>query len=210
MKKLGDVRIAGSKTVDDWIALRKELIVGGILSKWEEAFSAYFYERLFTRYLEPIRTLQNNKMLQGEGFAIMSVQCSLIEFLASTIKGCNYRYPRKGTPPPGPHEYSNSSQLFVDFLTQTLPFSKDFSKDLARDFYEGVRCGLLHEARTKNGWMIWANGPKGTVVDRNEKIVYRNNFQDALLEFVTRYKGALASEIPLQKAFIRKFNSLCQ
>lgn len=34
---------------------------------------------------------------------------------------------------------------------------------LAQDFYEGVRCGLLHEARTKNDRTIKAEGPTGTL-----------------------------------------------
>jgi hypothetical protein len=208
MKNIGDIQIAGSKTVDDWKAFQKELIVGGIQAQWVEAFDGYFYKRLSLRYLEPIRVLQDNGTFQGEGFAIMAIQCSLIEFLASTIEGCNYRYTHKG--PLGPHEYSNSSQLFTNFLTQRLPFNKEFPEALARDFYEGVRCGLLHEARTKNGWTISADGPKGTIVDLREKIVYRNNFQEALLTFIKWYKGALPLEIALQEAFIRKFDSLCR
>ena len=27
---------------------------------------------------------------------------------------------------------------------------------VANDFYEAMRCGLLHEARTKGKWVIWS------------------------------------------------------
>jgi hypothetical protein len=47
--------------------------------------------------------------------------------------------------------------LIISFLMTRTPFKEDFkTENMARDFYEGVRCGLLHEARTKNGWTIWA------------------------------------------------------
>ena len=56
----------------------------------------------------------------------------------------------------GTYEYSSSSDIFISFLTNRMPFKDEFNKDQARDFYISVRCGLLHEARTKNGWTIWA------------------------------------------------------
>jgi hypothetical protein len=107
------------------------------------------------------------------------------------------------------HEYSNSSDLFVRFLSTRTPFSKDFDAQLAREFYENVRCGLLHEARTKGGWTIWAKGPVGTLVSAANKVVYRDNFHSGLLEFIEWYKSALVADVSLQEAFLRKFDSLC-
>ena len=69
---------------------------------------------------------------------------------------------------------------------------------------------FLHEARTKGGWRIWAKSPAATVVSAAPKIVYRDDFHAALLEFIEWYKGALPSDKALQEAFIRKFDSLCQ
>ena len=85
----------------------------------------------------------------------------------------------------------------------------DFKTEIAaRDFY-GVRCGLLHEARTKNGWTIWAKSSDGKTADPNQKVMYRDDFQTGLLAFVDCYKGALTTDKTLQEAFIRKFDSLC-
>jgi hypothetical protein len=211
-KTPGDIYIAGSKTVDDWNAFKSTLTVGGDPTVWLKAFDDYFHERLSLRYLGPIKILQDNGSLQGEGFSIAAIQCSLIEFLESTVQGISYHYRprRKGSPSPGPYEYSDSGDLFVQFLCRRQPFMKDFSRPLARDFYEGVRCGLLHEARTKKGWTIWAKGPIGTVANGQEKIMYRDNFQDALLKFIEWYKSTLPSNTSLQEAFVRKFDSLCQ
>ena len=209
MNTSGDVYIAGSKTVTDWQALRRKLMLTCDPDLWHEAFHSYFLERLSLRYLDPIKVIQENGTFQGEGFSIVAIQCTLIEFLESTFKGLSYRYLRSGERL-GQYEYSNSRDLFMSFLCGRRPFIKEFDGQLAQDFYGGVRCGLLHEARTKNGWSIWAEGPSGNVISATAKIVYRNNFQAALLEYIDWYKGALLSDVLLQEAFIRKFDSLCE
>ena len=159
---------------------------------WEEAAKDYFDRRISLRYLHPIKAIQDHGNFQGEGFSIVAIQCSLIEFLEATVQGISYRYLRGGGRL-GPYEYSKSSALFVNFLTVRQPFVNDFNQQVAQDFYEGVRCGLLHEARTKQGWTIWGKGPSGrsSVIDATQKSVYRNNFQSALQKFVDWYKQSL-------------------
>lgn len=209
-KTIGDTHIAGRLTTDDWKVFRAELIPGGDKSAWERAFQDYFHTRLSFRYLDPIKVLQENGTFQGEGFSIAAIQCSIVEFLESTVQGKSYRFLRRGDPPLGPHEYSSSSDIFISFLLNRAPFDKDFKDEpTARDFYEGVRCGLLHEARTKNGWTIWAKNSNGQTADTNQKVMYRDNFQTGLLTFVDWYKRLLPTEQPLQEAFLRKFDSLC-
>jgi hypothetical protein len=205
-----DVFIAGRRTIKDWKAFRPTLIPGGDPKPWEKAANDYFDARLVSRYLTPIETLQQSGSQRGEGFSIVAVQCSLIEFLESTVQGTSYRYVprRKGVPPLGQYEYSSSGDIFVSFLVNRPPFKNDYTEDIARDFYESVRCGLLHEARTKNGWTILAKNSGGQTIDANRKIIYRDNFQTALLAFVEWYKGALPSDCALQEAFLRKFDSL--
>jgi hypothetical protein len=203
------VYIAGWKTPDEWRAFRATLVVGADPGRWHAAFADYFQTRLRLRYLNPIRILQENGTFQGEGFSILVIQCSLIEFLESTVQGLTYRHPRQGEKL-GPHEYSASGALFRNFLCQRQPFAAQFDQQLADDFYVGVRCGLLHEARTKNGWRVWAVGPAAQLVDRARKIVYRDNFQTALADFIAWYGAALQSDPDLQAAFIRKFDSLCE
>lgn len=209
MKTIGDIYISGSKTTDDWNAFKTTLVPGADPAGWATAFGEYFYGRLSARYLDPIKVLQDNGTLQGEGFSIAAIQCSLIEFLESTVQGKSYRSLRGG-PPLGPHEYSRSGDMFESFLANRAPFNSEFNAAMAHDFYEGVRCGLLHEARTKNGWVIWANhGSRIIDATGPQKILYRDDFQKALLEFVAWYKSVLISDSAIQEAFIRKFDSLC-
>lgn len=127
---------------------------GGNADIWAEAFDKFLLSRLRSRYLKPIATVRDNGEWEGEGFTIVSIQCALIEFLAVTRAGKNYRHRN----PQPPHEYQNSDELFVNFLFQTAPFDKQFSKGQAEDFYTNARCALLHEAMTKNGWVVWVTG----------------------------------------------------
>lgn len=199
--------IAGRKTPTDWYATRDGLSVGNP-ENWHQAFVDFFETRLYLRYLHPIRVLQDSGISQGEGFSIVAIQCSLIEFLESTAQGTNYRYASRRDPL-GPYEYSSSQDVFVSFLRSRAPFSATFDDASAQDFYAGVRCGLLHEARTKNGWRIWAESLHGIVANIAQRIVYRNNFQAALLQYIQTYGERLPHEPQLQEAFVRKFNDLC-
>ncbi|MEI9416132.1 hypothetical protein [Mesorhizobium sp. Cs1321R2N1] len=194
--------IAPGKTKDDWTKFAKQLVPGGDASIWAEAFDKFLLGRLRSRYLKPIALVRDKGEWEGEGFTIVSIQCALIEFLAATRAGKNYRHKRAQPP----HEYQNSRELFVDFLFQTAPFDKLFSKGDAEDFYSNVRCALLHEARTKNGWIIWVTGT--IAIDRQKKIVYRDSFQGVIEGYINNYGIALTADASLQEAFLRKFNDL--
>ena len=253
--------IAGRNKRADWLALRERLIRGDE-DAWVAAFADFFKTRLELRYLHPIKLLQQHGTLQGEGFSIAAIQCSLIEFLESTAKGLrkrcinpswifqrppsekrsfpmackisdlwslilaahpcaagnaeyfsvslNYRYIAKGQKL-RPYEYSNSKELFVAFLRTREPFSETFNEDdTARDFYTSVRCGLLHEARTKNGWKVWAGSEEGPVANVPSKTLYRDGFQSALLQYIQHYGIILQEDAAYKCAFIRKFDALCE
>jgi hypothetical protein len=194
--------IAPGKTKDDWTKFAKQLVPGGDADIWAEAFDKFLLGRLRSRYLKPIAMVRDKGEWEGEGFTIVSIQCALIEFLAATHAGKNYRH--KNAQPL--HEYQNSRELFVDFLFQTAPFDKLFSNGDAGDFYSNVRCALLHEARTKNGWIIWVTGT--IAIDCQKKIVYRDSFQGVIEGYINDYGIALTADASLQEAFLRKFNDL--
>lgn len=202
--------IAGKRTATHWRQFRTILTNSADAAAWEKAFSDYFHARVSSRYLDPIRLLQQKRTLIGEGFSILAIQCTLVEFFESTIEGKNYRFRRKRDPQLGPYEYMDSGNLFTRFLVTAHPFHKTFDTVLARDFYQNVRCALLHEARTKNGWTVLAKPRGHGLIDAQNKIVYRDNFQAALEEFISWYGAALPRDRNLQEAFIRKFDSLAE
>ena len=202
--------IGGSKTCGNWREFRGSLIPGGHQAPWKAAFVDYFRPRLQLRYFDSIELLKRLGSNQGEGFSIAAIHCTLIEFLESTVQGINYRHVQRDADL-GLNEYRKSGPVFVAFLTKREPFKQCFRNDaLGWKFYTNVRCGLLHEARTKSGWRILANGPSDTIANTDDHILYRNNFHAAVLRFIEWYRVALVSDILLQKAFVRKLDDLCE
>ena len=206
------MKIAGTHTVADWITLNANLEPGKGPDNWKQAYEDFFKQRLEKRYFKPIRLLIEQGGKEGEGFAIVALQCSLIEFLASSLEGSSYKNcPTKADrAKSGRHEYYDCNDLFIRFLSSAIPFKDHFSVRQAGKFYKYVRCALLHEARTKGGWKIRAGGNSYTPIDVKKKIVYRDNLQSAFEEFVRWYGENLPNCHKLQEAFIRKFDSLCQ
>ena len=145
--------IAGSKTPKDWYLLKQRLIENSCEKTWKQALNEYFLKRLNLHYLNPIKVLQRHGTFSGEGFSILAILCTLIEFLESTVKGFKYRFLKSGEKL-DKFEYSKSSKLFIDFLCNREPFNKEFNSTLAMEFYINIRCGLLHEAQTKNRWRV--------------------------------------------------------
>jgi hypothetical protein len=207
------MKISGKYTDVQWHAFKSQLKPGKNPDLWEEAFQKFFLERLRTRYFDPIQTLINLKKFDGVGFSVTALQCSLLEFLESTYQGKTYKY--RANPknePLAEDEYDKSCVMFTNFLKDREPMKSIFTPALAKDFYQSVRCGLLHEARTKNGWKIKANSKSGDVIEKDGKqtILYRNDFQRALVESVDFYKSELLHNKKLQEAFIRKIDGLCK
>ena len=200
----GEDYIAGWKTRTDWQALKTRLRNG--TASWDEAYRDYYRERLDRRYLHPIKVMQDNGTFSGEGFAIAALQCTLIEYLEATEQGVNYVFRNAHS---DQHQYSKSGDLFVSFLTNRRPFNTTFTTQAAaEDFYSSVRCGLLHEARTKNGWRIWGHALQSQIADVQNKILDRDNFQTALMEYIEEYGVRLNGDAALQAALVRKFDAL--
>ena len=203
-----DLQIAGTRTAKYWTNRKAELESPNCCAAlWEKTFDEFFMERLASRYLQPIKSIQTNGDSSGEGFAIVTIQCAVIEFLAATKIGKNYRYVHNGDPKLNDFEYDKSKMLFIGFLTKEKPFSGWLAdKKHAEDFYSNVRCGLMHEASTKGGWRISAM--TGQAIDPANKIIHRDDLQTAIQDFIDDYRKLLLADKPVQEAFIRKFDHL--
>jgi hypothetical protein len=204
--------IAGQHTVKQWKTLKAQLDSNPQAALWEQAFEQFHITRVNTRYLEPMRTIQKHLPNDlGEGFAIAALFCSLVEFLESTEQGLKYVH---GKANPANYEYRNSGDLFQKFLNKRSPFDKLVTPaSLAKDFYEAMRCGLLHEARTKGKWVIWSvpSGGKLIYQDPTGKIVvFRNEFVPALEKYFADYRARLLADAATQEAFVRKWDWLCE
>lgn len=189
----------------DWKRLKPAIQANRSSDTWAWVFENILRTRLSTRYLEPIRRMDGPSI--GEGFAMLTVQCALIEFLAALRKGWNFQHAygeKDGTN----YLYGNSSGLFIDFLRKEVPFNQFFSKATARSFYTKIRCGLVHEAQTKDGWRVWKGDESRPLIDHRQKVIYRARMSHYIDEYLETYGAELTASHELQDAFIRKFDYL--
>ncbi len=130
------------------------------------------------------------------------------------------------------YEYRESQKMFTSLLKTASIFKDIFWKYdnknkiitdkpySSEDFYKCVRCGLMHEARTKENWYITAT-PIGKFVKREKKIIvtedgknkiYRTVLHYRLLEYLTEYKADLCKDDKngetLRRHFARKLDDL--
>ncbi len=203
------VEIAGRKTIDDWNALKAKIDADFDNNElWNEAYS-FLEERINHRYIYPAKTIQDspNSRIIGEGFSIVTILCSVIEALETFYQG-KYFTP---SAPKNKYEYTfgESKELFVSFFTKRWPFKKEFNEDLSKDFYSNVRCGLLHEAASRNGWRIRIDND--VLIEKNGKgkILNRVLFLQAIIDFMEQYKSELLKSKVRKEAFVRKMDSIC-
>jgi hypothetical protein len=204
-------QIAGSLTIGDWLHLKESIERSPERTVlWEKAY-VFFEKRISTRYLKPIEAIEHNSNIEGEGFAIVAIICSLIEALETFRQGKVYKRASKARPLDEEKEYFKSQPIFESFLKNRDPFKSHFAaSDLAADFYENVRCAILHEAATRNRWKIRIN--TGVLVEkRNESVILnRVLFVDAIKQYMEHYKTELLASSALRKAYIQKMNSICE
>ncbi len=202
------VEISGSKTDDDWFSLESKIKAdfdNEVL--WNQALDMFEF-RLNERYIKPAEVIQNNSSILGEGFSITTLLCSLVEMLETFYEGKCYKYdkPRTNT------EYGNGSSksLYVQFLTSKEPFSEIFDKQLAEDFYSNVRCALLHESMTRNGWLIRIDTNDLIIINNKNKKFNRFYFLDYLKTYIKNYRGYVLESKERKNSFIRKMQCICK
>ena len=185
-----------------------------------------FKSRIQNKFMDPIENIIKQRNLKGEGFAIVTVQCSLIESLAAFRVGKIFNFDKQKNGPA--YEYRNSCDLYVDFLNSAEIFKDNFfsinkkgikQKDFpfnAKDFYRNVRCGLVHEGKTKGNWAIKASKEKA----RTERIfiksnggavnLYRSVLHYRLKDYLDSYGEDLArgENASLRRLFGRKLDNL--
>ncbi|NKL18478.1 hypothetical protein [Rhizobium leguminosarum] len=189
-----------------WPAIKATLAPDASPEQWEAAIGRCLDTRLKLRYFDPIEAITASRKLKGEGFLILTIQCSILEFLASLRRGWNYR---QGAGWGIDFEYGGSKRLYVEFLCQNPPFSDWFpTEERAEDFYKNIRCGLVHEAQTKDGWVVKAGSSQHPLIDFNAKIVNRDEFGRAINIYLADYRHALRGDQNLQDAFKRKFDNI--
>lgn len=150
---------------------------------------AILIKRRFTeRYLDPVSSGKKN------GFAIMAICCLAIEALESFYQGWENTYPPK------------SKYAFRKFFEREKDFSLFFP--WSDDFYHHIRCGILHQAETRDGWRI----RNGILLDLPKKSINASHFLEALKGSLKAYCKKLKESdwnSELWKNAIRKLDAIC-
>jgi hypothetical protein len=184
------------KATDDFLLTRTVTV--GQLKTWMAAKDSeaknkiieLIRHRFTNRYLKHLHTIDS-------GFLKMGIACLTIETLESFKQG------KKDTKPKGV-----GKQMFIDFFRTENHLFPGYSA-IDTDFYSNVRCGILHQAETTNGWRILGSGP---LLDKRGKAINAKSFVSALDKAIDRYEAELrTSEFSTQiwKSALKKLRDIC-
>jgi len=193
--KIAPSRYGGDWIASDWVRLRERPDFD-----WQTAIDI-FEDRITYRFLNNIAQLQ-----QGlhTGFAVMALECLLIEKLAQFYDG-KKESPRK-----------QNRAFYISFLTKdSIRISKEFdTQQKAELFYDTIRCGILHQGETKGSSLIKKCGPSAFELtpDGEGLIIYRTQFHETLLmEELRQYLQCLRDGLHQVRRgnFVTKMNYIC-
>jgi hypothetical protein len=209
-------------TCSDWRALRKR-IDAGQAEAWSKAIGV-FERRMNERFFRCIESLLKSDEEPAEnqpivpGFAIIALCCLLVETLQSFYEGGPAQGPRLpdgACPyPSGCAKEPSTARPFKEFLKRSPHFNSDFhNSEIRGDFSQHVRNALLHEAETRQGWLIRKSVPRGRIVEgkRGKYVLNRTAFYNALRAEFSDYIALLddPSKQTERKHFLTKMDSLC-
>jgi len=160
IKDIENVRLSKKITINNYLEFEK--------NRDKEKIAKFLKERFTERYISPIK---NSK--QKSGFAIMALSCLMIEALESFRKGWETTDKKSRKAFRSFFEYASDNNLKLGIFHK-----------IADDFYRGVRCGLLHQAETTNGWRIMR---KGVLFDESSKTINANKFLEGIEEYLDFY-----------------------
>lgn len=189
----------------DW----QELNLSSTSSRENWTAALEMFKKRIDRFLEPVRALMSSsdtKTILFSGFAIMALDCLLIETLQS------FRTGRLNPERPNDHQ---STKMIVDFLTQR-PLFKSYFPDARKAslFCNHFRNGILHQGEVKSSGRIRIDTPEMIMPsdDKRSFIVNRWIFHEALVQEVNGYVTELleGKDILLRDNFIKKMKEICR
>ena len=212
-----------------WVCIKNELKEDSSVDLFLKVYLIY-NERIDNRYFKPIELLRDHKdSSDGFGFSMVAILCSLIEFLQSTIDG---KFDKKAYENEFNLKYSvlqnekrityyevvnnnedNEFVIFLKKLDSRFEKNPDYSayyNSVAREFYECIRCAILHDACTRNNWIIREKSGDNSIFDiskKEEKILYRNDFYNIIKEKVKKYmKEQFVENKEIRKNLFKKMD----
>ena len=153
----------------------------------------FVFSRLHGRYIRPFKYEDSTyKKSYKNGFSMMANSCLLIETFASfrerVFKDTNHKSEKCFG------WFFLTQDGFLEFseggLTkdQYLSDNKIKNKGIPREFYRNVRCGILHNGETRNGWKIQR---RGQLFDRETKTINAYTFMQGIEDSLNNYRKEL-------------------
>lgn len=132
--------------------------------------------RLSSRYLEPFE--KQDKSTKS-GFAMMACYCLFMETLQAFREGKDRT------------KSQQNNCTFCHFFRNEAEYTLGIFEDIATDFYKNIRCGILHQGETSNGWKIRR---EGDLFNTETKTINTNKFGEALKDVLERYVECLKTD----------------
>ncbi|MGD0972778.1 MAG: hypothetical protein ABR866_01735 [Candidatus Korobacteraceae bacterium] len=211
-----------------------DCVLDALLKKDKDQLACFVERRYIDRFFSPIEELHRLSISQvvlpkdtpgwGEpirpfGFAVISLCCLFIECFESYRRGIpttshqDWKKISKDYPPIPKTFTEPAGAAFEDVFKKFFSdYTANFDALDGDDFYKNIRCGLLHQAQTRNGWVIKVHHPDESessrttkVLDQKKQIVYRDAFVFQLkLVFMDYVAGLHNSTCPEWENVISK------
>lgn len=153
--------------------------------------------RLMERYITPFpENYKTNDESHQYGFLIMASMCLLIETIQAFKEGKD--------------KYDGEcKKAFENFLMQQETFN--CSKDLANDFYENVRCGILHQGEIGNYWKIASSEMEEPITKEGKiKTISAPTFLKTMESALDKYVESLDNDEGLFDNCMKKIGFIVQ
>lgn len=193
-------------------------VTNWLQNKSKKELSSFIYDRLYGRYLKPFNFPNADyKKDYKNGFSLMANCCLLIETYVSFIHPAFTSTNGRSEKAFG--YFFTTDQRFTEFAHGCQSTAHYAGNDILiksgvpNDFYSNVRCGILHNGETQNGWTI-TRLPKKQLFNRTEKEINAVKFAASLDKTLKEYKTKLlAADFDsdlIWQAFIKRTTSLMQ
>ena len=146
--------------------------------KNKKEIANFIYNRLYSRYIKPFEFEDETyKKEYKNGFSMMANACLLIETLQSFKEGIG-------------DSNRHSGDLFEHFFKDNKNFM-EFKITKNFNFYKKVRCAILHQGETTDGWKINRKKNTSLLQDKNINV---NKFMKELEKSLRAYRICLKYE----------------
>ena len=195
MESQGEIYISRRYRKRDYSNLK--LAIGSNPQKWNTAVDI-LRDRIYGRFFDQINLLSGD--IEANGFAIMALNCLLIETLIQFKDGIRQIPPKQ------------NQKEYASFLCAAFP--NDFeNQEVAKRFYQDIRCGILHSAQTSNKSRL-SDGYFNTAarIEESVLVVSVARVTEILKEYFDSYSNKLLNpkENELRENFVKKMRFVCR